>query len=164
MPAPKDLKDLYLEELQDLWSANDQMKPVVDRMASEASDSSLGDRLRGSAEGVAKHSSLLRDLVSAAGGDEGKEHCKAMEGIVSEAERHALDIDAQGAVKDVAMISHFQRMCHYGLAGFGTAKAYAQALGRDDEAARLDDALRHIHQSDDYMSEVATRSKNLEAR
>ena len=163
MPAPSNLNDLYLEELQDLWSANDQMKDAVQKMASEASDSALGDRLKRSAEGVEQHTRMLRDLIDEAGGSESKEHCKGMEGLVSEARRHALDSGAEGPVKDVAIIAQFQRMCHYGLAGFGTAKAYADALGREEDARKLDSAVRHIHESDDYYSEIAERSKNLQA-
>ena len=164
MPAPKDLNDLYVDELQDLWSANDQMKSVVERMASEVDDASLGDRLRRSAEGVEKHARMLRDLISSAGGKEEKEHCKGMEGLVAEARRHALETGAKGAVKDVAIIAQFQRMCHYGIAGFGTAKAYADALGKRDHVQKLDEAVKHIYQSDEYMSDLAERSKNLQAR
>lgn len=164
MPAPKELKDLYVDELQDLWSANDQMKPVVEKMADAAADPKLADRLRYAADGVGKHAGLLRELLSAAGGQERKEHCKGMEGLVAEARKHGLEIDSEGAVKDVAIIAQYQRLCHYGLAGFGTAKAYAEALGRDDDARKLDEAVRHIYQSDEFMTELATRSKNLEAR
>lgn len=163
MAAPNNLEDLYLEELQDLWSANDQMRSVVERMASEVDDASLGDRLRSSAQGVEKHSKLLRDLISSAGGREEKEHCKGMEGLVAEARKHALEAGAKGAVKDVAIIAQYQRMCHYGISGFGTAKAYAEGLGRQDDARKLDEALKHIYQSDEYMSELAERSKNLQA-
>ena len=163
MPAPKNLKDLYIDELQDLWSSNDQMKGVVEKMASEASDSKLGDRLRRSAEGVGKHAQMLRELISNAGGQEKKEHCKGMEGLVAEARKHALEAGAEGAVKDVAIIAQYQRMCHYGLAGFGTAKAFADALGKSDDSRKLDEALQHIYQSDEYMSDLAERSKNLEA-
>ncbi len=163
MPAPKNLNDLYIHELQDLWSSNDQMKGAVEKMASEASDSALGDRLRRSAEGVGKNAELLRELLSNAGGQEKKEHCKGMEGLVSEARKHALEAGAEGAVKDVAIIAQYQRMCHYGLAGFGTAKAFADALGKSDDARKLDEALQHIYQSDEYMSDLAERSKNLKA-
>lgn len=163
MAAPKDLKDLYVEELQDLWSANDQMKKFVDQMASEASDEALAKRLERSAEGVQKDTTMLRELLAASGGEGQKEHCKGMEGLVTEARKHALESGAEGPVKDVAIIAQYQRMCHYGIAGFGTAKAYAEALDRSEDAQRLDGALRHIHESDNYYSEIAERSKNLKA-
>lgn len=139
------------------------MKGVVERMAAAVDDASLGDRLRRSAEGVEKHSRMLRNLISSAGGSQEKEHCKGMEGLVAEARKHALEAGAQGAVKDVAIIAQYQRMCHYGIAGFGTAKSYAEALGKSDDAQKLDEALKHIYQSDEYMSELAGRSKNLQA-
>lgn len=163
MPAPMNLNGLYVQELQDLWSANDQMKSVVERMASEVDDTSLGDRLRRSAKGVEKHAQMLRELISSAGGREEKEHCKGMEGLVAEARKHATETGAKGPVKDVAIIAQYQRMCHYGIAGFGTAKAYAEALGKGDHVQKLDEALKHIHESDEYMSEIAERSKNLQA-
>jgi ferritin-like metal-binding protein YciE len=163
MAAPQSLNDLYLEELQDLLSANDQMKGMVEKMAADVDDASLGERLRRSAEGVEKHSTMLRDLISGAGKTEETGHCKGMEGLVAEARRHALESGAKGPVKDVAIIAQYQRMCHYGIAGFGTAKAYAEALGRRDDAQKLDEALKHIYQSDEYMSELAERSKNMQA-
>lgn len=163
MAAPTNLKELYLQELQDLWSANDQMRDTVERMASAASDSALGDRLKRSAEGVQEHTRMLRNIIAEAGGKESGDHCKGMEGLVTEARRNALESGAGGRVKDVAIIAQYQRMCHYGLAGFGTAKAYAEALGRGEDAQKLDKALRHVHESDDYYSEIAQRSKNLEA-
>ena len=63
----------------------------------------------------------------------------------------------------MAIIAQYQRMCHYGIAGFGTAKAYAEALGKKAHAAKLDQALDKIYDSDDFMSDLAQRSKNLEA-
>ena len=163
MSGPTNLTDIYLEELQDLWSANDQMTEVVRKMADATDDEKLRSRLNESAEGIQAHARLLQGLLEEAGGNIRKEHCKGMAGLVKEAQKHALETDAQGSVRDVAMISQYQRMCHYGIAGFGTAKAYAEALGRSEDARQLDDALERIYQSDDYMSELATRSKNLEA-
>lgn len=163
MPGSNSLKDLYIEELQDLRSANDQMKEVVGKMADAASDDTLAERFRRSAEGIQKHSDMLRQLADEAGGQGGKEHCKGMEGLVAEARKHGLEAGLEGAVRDVALIAQYQRMCHYGLAGFGTARAYAQALGLDDAASKLEAAVEHISSSDEYMSELAERSKNLEA-
>ncbi|WP_299842778.1 DUF892 family protein [uncultured Jannaschia sp.] len=157
------LKDLYEEELQDLWSANDQMAKVVSKMSSKASDKSLADRLEKAKDGIDKHTEMLKSLLDAAGLEVEKEHCKGMEGLVEEARKHALDSDLEGAVLDVAIIAQYQRMCHYGMAGFGTAKAFAEALGEDDATQKLDRALDKIYGSDEFMSDLAERSRNLEA-
>lgn len=157
------LKDLYIKELQDLWSANDQMKDIVGKMADAASDSKLSDRLSRSRDGIQQHTETLESVLDAAGGEAKKDHCKGMEGLVKEARKHALDADLDGAALDVAIIAQYQRMCHYGIAGFGTVKAFADALGEDDAASKLDKALDHIYGSDEYMSDLAERSRNMEA-
>ena len=163
MSDPQTLSELYLEELQDLWSANDQMVRVVKDMADAVSDSKLKDKLSASVKGIQKHTDLLKSLIEDAGGECEPEHCKGMEGLVKEARKHAVDADNEGAVKDVAAIAQFQRMSHYGIAGFGTAKAFAEALGYKDAAVKLDEATEDIYECDDYMSELAERSRNLEA-
>jgi ferritin-like metal-binding protein YciE len=126
--SPSSLRDLYIEELQDLWSANDQMKDVVDTMADAVSDSRLSSRFRESASGIEKHMTLIEALLDNLGEKTNKEHCRGMQGLVKEARKHGVDVKNSGAVRDVAIIAQYQRMCHYGLAGFGTAKAYAEAL------------------------------------
>ena len=158
------LKDLYIEELQDLWSANDQMSEVVSAMADKASDSKLADRLSSAKDGIDKHTRLLKSLLEDTDAEVKKEHCKGMEGLVKEARKHALDSDMSGAALDVAIIAQYQRLCHYGIAGFGTTKAFAEALGKDEAAGELDQALDNIYESDEFMSELAERSRNVDAK
>lgn len=157
------LKDLYIEELQDLWSANDQMEKVVSKMAEKTEDRSLAERLRQSQDGIRQHADALKGLIEEAGGAMKKEHCKGMEGLVAEAKKHALEADLKGPVLDAAILAQYQRLCHYGIAGFGTAKAYAEALGQEQAANRLDHALDRIYDADDYATELAERSKNAKA-
>lgn len=157
------LKDLYIEELQDLWSANNQMAETVAKLADAASDSTLSDRLSASKSGIDEHTETLKSLLSDIGGEMKKDHCKGMEGLVKEAHKHAIDSDLSGAALDVAIIAQYQRMCHYGIAGFGTTKAFAEALGENEAASKLDQALDDIYESDSYMSELAERSRNVDA-
>lgn len=157
------LNDLYTEELQDLWSANDQMAEVVAAMADKASDKKLADRLSSAKGGIDQHTQLLKSLLEETDAEMKKEHCKGMEGLVKEARKHAVDSDIHGAALDVAIIAQYQRLCHYGIAGFGTTKAFAEALGRDDAAEKLDGALDKIYDSDEFMTDLAERSRNLEA-
>ncbi|MEB8386741.1 DUF892 family protein [Rhodobacteraceae bacterium KMM 6894] len=157
------LRDLYIEELQDLWSANDQMSEVVSAMADKAADSRLADRLSSAKDGIDQHTRLLKSLLEDTNAEVKKEHCKGMEGLVKEARKHALDADMSGAALDVAIIAQYQRLCHYGIAGFGTTKAFAEALGADDAVSQLDQALDKIYGSDEFMTELAERSRNLDA-
>ncbi len=64
MAAPEDLNDLYTGELQDLWSANDQMSRVLKKMLSKVSDPSLKSMLTKSQEGIAKHTDILKQLLA----------------------------------------------------------------------------------------------------
>ncbi|QWC57277.1 DUF892 family protein [Erythrobacter sp. 3-20A1M] len=164
MSAPANLTDCYTEELSDLWSANDQMEKVVRDLAEKAGDQKLADRLSRSADGIQKHTETIRKLLEECGEDE-KEHCKGMEGLVKEARKHALDADIEDDdVRDVVIIAQYQRMCHYGICGFGTAKAFAEALGKSDHVAKLDKITESIYDADENMSDLAERSANLEAR
>ncbi|WP_034922688.1 ferritin-like domain-containing protein [Erythrobacter sp. SD-21] len=164
MSAPANLSDCYTEELADLWSANDQMTKVVRDLADAAQDRSLTDRLSRAADGIEKHTKTLKSLLKECGESE-KEHCKGMEGLVKEARKHALEADIEDAdVRDVLIVAQYQRMCHYGIAGFGTAKAFAEALGNKDHATKLDTITSEIYDADENMTDLAERSINLEAK
>lgn len=164
MSAHDDLKSIYLDELKDLWSANDQMRAVVTDMAAAAADPALARRLTQSAEEIAAHTATLKSMIHAAGGECEKHHCKGMEGLVREARKHALDAEfADGELRDVAIIAQYQRMAHYGLAGFGTAAAFANALRRNEDADQLQAILDDVYSADRYLSDLAERCVNLEA-
>ena len=158
MPAPKNLRDVYLEELRDLWSANDQMHAVVKDLIAKAQDARLKETLQKSAERIADHTATLKSLLNAAGGEVSKEHCRAMEGLVREAQMHIFEeAIGDGVLKDLLILAQYQRMSHYGLAGFGTAAAYAKALGRADDAAALQSTVSNIYRGDEIATRLAER-------
>ena len=164
MSAPKNLTDCYTEELADNWSANDQMTKIVKQMADKAGDKKLSDRLSKAAEGIEKHTQTIKQLLDDCGESE-KEHCKGMEGLVKEAKKHALEADISDSdVRDVVMITQYQRMCHYGIAGLGSAKAFAEALGKSDHVSKLDQIVSDIYDADENMTDLAERSINLKAK
>ena len=165
MSTPENLTDLYIDELKDLWSANDQMQGLLKKVASKASDAKLKDMLESSQEGIAKHTQMLKDLI--AGRDEkvSKEHCKGMEGLVAEATKHIVEEGPpKGPVLDAIIIAQYQRMTHYGIAGFGTAAAYAKALKLTDDTSKLKTATKEIYGSDEFMSKLAETTVNIEAK
>ena len=164
MSTPEDLKDVYADEMKDLWSANDQMLKVLKKITSKASDAKLKDMLTKSQEGISTHTDVLKELI--AGQDEkvSKEHCKGMEGLVAEATKHVLEEGPKkGALLDVLIIAQYQRMTHYGIAGFGTAAAYAKALGLKDDEKKLKAATKEIYGGDEYMTKLAETSVNLKS-
>ena len=165
MSTPENLKDLYTDELKDLWSANDQMQRVLKKIAPKATDASLKDMLKKSIEGINGHTELLKDLI--AGQDEkvSKEHCKGMEGLVAEATKHVIEEGPdKGPVLDAIIIAQYQRMSHYGIAGFGTAAAFASGLGLKADDKKLKAATKDIYDGDEYMTKLAEMTVNLEAK
>ena len=164
MSTPEDLKDVYTDELKDLWSANDQMQKVLKKITAKASDATLKDMLAKSQDGIARHTDIVKELI--AGQDEkvSKEHCKGMAGLVAEATKHILEEGPEkGPVLDVLIIAQYQRMTHYGIAGFGTAAAYAKALGLKDDNKKLREATKEIYGGDEFMTKLAETAVNAKA-
>ncbi|WP_242154266.1 ferritin-like domain-containing protein [Sphingomonas sp. BAUL-RG-20F-R05-02] len=164
MSAPEDLMEIYTDELKDLWSANDQMRKVLKKITTKASDAALKEMLTNSQAGIEKHTDVLKDLIAANDEKVSKEHCKGMEGLVAEATKHVLEEGPdKGPLLDVMIIAQYQRMTHYGIAGFGTAAAYADALGLKDDSKKLKAATKEIYGGDEYMSKLAETTVNLQA-
>lgn len=162
--APEDLQEIYIDELKDLWSANDQMARVVKKLAGKVSDGALKDMLAKSQEGIAKHTGILKELIASHDEKVSKEHCKGMEGLVEEAIKHGIDeAPEKGPLRDVVIIAQYQRMTHYGIAGFGTAAAYAKALGLDEDVVKLEAATKEIYSGDEYATKLAETSVNVQA-
>ena len=164
MSKPENLKDIYADELKDLWSANDQMKRTLKKIATKASDEKLKSMLETSQDGIQKHTDLLKELLTSHDEKLAKEHCKGMEGLVTEATKHVIEEGPdKGPLLDVIIIAQYQRMSHYGIAGFGTAAAFANALGLKDDNKKLCDATSDIYSSDEFMTKLAETSANCEA-
>ena len=156
MAAPEDFNEVYIDELKDLWSANDQMNRVVKKLAPKASDPKLKEMLKTSHEGIERHTGILKELIAAGGEKTSKEHCKGMEGLVAEATKHCIEeAPKKGPLLDAIIIAQYQRMTHYGIAGFGTAAAYAEALGKTEDAEKLNEATKEIYGGDEYMNQLS---------
>ena len=88
-----------------------------------------------------------------------------MEGLVAEAKKHTgEEAPEKGPLLDAVIIEQYQRMTHYGLAGFGTAAAYADALGDKDAAGQLHKMVGEIYGGDEYATKLAETSVNVAAK
>ena len=165
MSSPENLNDLYIDELKDLWSANDQMQRCIKKLLTKASDNSLKEMLTRSQQGISQHTDMLKELIGAHGQKVSKEHCKGMQGLVAEAIKHTTEeAPKKGPVMDVVIIAQYQRMTHYGIAGFGTASAFAKALGNKQDHAELKAATKGCYRADEYMTKLAETSTNMDAK
>ncbi len=164
MSKPTSLQELYTDELKDLWSANDQMQRLVKKISDKSTSPKLKALLAKSEKGIGEHTNALKELLASNDADVSKEHCKGMAGLVDEAKKHILEeAPEQGPLLDALIIAQYQRMTHYGLAGFGTAAAYADALGHKEDAKKLHRATKEIYSGDEYASTLAETTINLKA-
>lgn len=158
------LSDLYIEELKDLWSANDQMAKALKKMAPKATNPKLKQMLEASQDGIADHTNLLKALIANQDETVSKVHCKGMEGLVKEAVKHTIDeAPKKGPLLDASIIAQYQRMTHYGLTGFGTVAAFSSALKLKDDSKQLKAAVKDMHAADELMTELAEAAVNEEA-
>ena len=158
----KDLKDLYVDELKDLWSANDQMARALKKIEPKATDAKLKAMLTKSQDGIKGHTELLKSLIEGQDEKVEKEHCKGMEGLAAEALKHTIEEPPEkGPTLDAAIITHYQRMTHYGIAGFGTVAAFAKALKLSEDTKQLKAATKDIYGGDEMMTLLAETSVNL---
>jgi ferritin-like metal-binding protein YciE len=162
MSKPDSLKEIYTDEMKDLWSANDQMTRAVKAMAEKAHDPKLKQMLETSVTGITEHRDALKALLAEAGAEVEKEHCQGMEGLVKEALRHTVEeAPENGDLRDVLIAAHYQRMSHYGIAGFGTAGAYAKALGLKDHVSKLKAIVSDIYKADEYATKLGERAEKV---
>ena len=165
MSKPENLTDLYYDELGDLWSANDQMTRALKKVHGKLDDDKLKQMMQKSLDGIEKHTATIKQLMEAGEKPVKKEHCKGMEGLVNEFAKHTTEeAPTDPDAFDAVVISQYQRMSHYGIAGFGTAAAYAEALGMKDDAKKLDGITKDIYGADEYATKLAETAVNLHAK
>ena len=156
MPASSDLTAIYADEMKDLWSANDQMAKIVKTMAEKAHDPELKSMLGESLAGINKHTATLKSLIEQNDGQSEPEFCKGMEGLVQEARKHITEeAPRKPELLNLVILSQYQRMSHYGMAGFGTAAAYAKALNKAEHAEHLSKTVKGIYKADEFASILA---------
>ena len=155
------LKDLYIHELKDLYSAEKQLTKALPKMAKAASNEQLKagftQHLEETKEHVARLEKVLKGLDATTRGPK----CKAMEGLVEEG-KEIMEEDMEPAILDLALIGAAQKVEHYEIAGYGTARALAEISGEDQVAKILQETLDEEGETDKLLTEIAM-GLNLEA-
>ena len=141
------------------------MARVLKTLSEQVSDKKLKSMLDELVTGIQEHTDTLKSLLEEAEGEAEKEHCKGMEGLVKEALKHGVkEAPADEELKDIEIIAQYQRMSHYGLAGFGSAASYAKALGMKEAAKKLSEIVAGIYKADEYSSQLGERVSKLAAK
>jgi ferritin-like metal-binding protein YciE len=157
------LHELFVEELQDLYSAENQIIEALPDMIEEASSPQLKTALEQHLEETRNQVKRLEQIFSQLQNvnKDGKT-CKGMKGIIKDNE-DLLDEDAEPEVLDAGMIAGAQRVEHYEIAGYGTVRTYAELLGRRDWAQLLEQTLQEEKNADQKLNQLASRI-NIEAK
>lgn len=156
------LEDLLLHELKDLYSAETQLVKALPKMAKAASHEDLKAAFEEHLEQTEGHVERLNEISEILGKKLTGHTCKAMKGLVEEG-ADLISEDADRSVRDAGLIGAAQRVEHYEIAGYGTARCLAEQLGHDEIAELLEQTLEEEKQTDENLSELATSSINVDA-
>lgn len=155
------LKDLYVDQLQDLYSANRQAVKATRELHEAAHSDALRKALSAGAEGIEEGMIAIKRLIENHDANPRGEHCRGMEGLVAEARAHGVEADfADADVRDASIIAQYQRMTHYGISGYGTLAAFARKLGLEDDAGVLAQCLEDTRGGDKKMTAIASGEVN----
>jgi len=156
------LKDLYIHELKDLFSAEQQLVKALPKMAKAASNKQLASGFQEHLEQTKGHAQRLEKILSSHNATTRGPKCKGMEGIVAEG-AEMIEEEADDEVKDAGLIAAAQRVEHYEMAGYGTARTYAKLLGDREGAKLLQTTLEEEKQTDQKLSDLADSAINVAA-
>jgi ferritin-like metal-binding protein YciE len=156
------LEDLYVDELKDLYSAENQLLKALPKMAKAATAPKLGKAFESHLKQTRGHVARLEKIFKKLGGSPKGKKCKAMEGLIAEG-KELMAEDADAAVMDAALIGAAQRVEHYEMAGYGCVRTYARLLGHDDAADLLQKTLDEEGATDKALTELAESGINVGA-
>jgi ferritin-like metal-binding protein YciE len=155
------LRKLYIDELKDLYSAENQLVKALPKMANAATSSDLQAGFEGHLVQTKKHVARLEKIFATLGENPKGKHCKGMEGLIKEgAELIAEDPAAEEL--DAGLIAAAQRVEHYEMAGYGCVRTYAVLLGEEEAAAILEETLNEEKETDAKLTELS-KTINVDA-
>lgn len=149
------LQDVFDEQVADLLSAERQLVEALPKVAGAASSDKLRDAITHHLEETRGHVRRLEELETTLGRTLPSEHCEAMEGLIREGEE-IVGATGDPAAKDAALIAAAQRIEHYEIAAYGTARTLADELGYDDAESLLSDTLDEEGKADEKLTSIAT--------
>jgi ferritin-like metal-binding protein YciE len=158
------LRELLIEELQDLYSAENQILEALPKMIEKASSPDLKAGFTEHLEQTRQHVARLDQIFDQLGdeADRDDKTCKGMQGIIKDS-KELIKTDAEPEVLDAGMIAGAQRVEHYEIAGYGTVRTYAQLLGRNEWVQLLEQTLQEEKDTDRKLTQLAGHI-NLEAK
>jgi ferritin-like metal-binding protein YciE len=162
MAKVANLKELYLDELEDLYDAEKRIVKALPKVAEAASDQGLRSALMHHLEQTKGHISRLEQVFRGLGQSAKAKTCNGMKGILSEGEDTIDGID-DPAVRDAGIIAAAQRVEHYEIAAYGTVRKWAEQLNDVQGARMLEEILQEEKEADKKLSGIAVNGANPRA-
>lgn len=159
----KNMEDLFLEEIRDLYDAEKQIVKALPKMAKACTSEELRNAFNEHLEQTRGHVDRLDRIFTALGAKSGGVKCTALEGLVKEGEE-IISITDEGMVRDAGLIAAAQRVEHYEMAGYGSARTFAQHLGRNEAVQLLQQTLDEEKEADERLTEIAESMVNERAQ
>lgn len=156
------LKELLHEELQDIYDAEHQIVEAMPKMIEAASSRRLKEAFREHLEESKGQSERLKEVFRLFGWKPERHSCDGMKGLLKEGTK-VISARGEAAVKDAALISAAQRVEHYEIAAYGSARTYASMLGNDEACDMLQTTLEQEGETDRRLTEIALSSVNEKA-
>ena len=152
--ANEGLRDLYIDELKDLYNAENQLVKALPKMAKAASSDELKQGFEEHLEQTRDHVQRLEKIFKSLKESPKGKKCAGMEGLVKEGSE-VMEEDFEGALMDAALIGAAQRVEHYEIAAYGTASEFAKILGESEHVALLEETLQEEKETDEKLTELA---------
>ena len=157
-----DLKGLYLEELRDIYNAEQQLVKALPKMAEAATSPDLRAGFEKHLKQTQEHVQRLEDIFEGMDEKPTGKKCKGMEGLVQEGNELIQDGSFDGETLDAGLISAAQRVEHYEIAAYGCVRTYASILGDENAVDLLERTLQEEKETDAKLTELA-QAINLDA-
>ncbi len=148
------LRELFVTELQDLYDAENQLVKALPKMAQAASSEELREGFEEHLEQTREHARRLEEIFEQLGEDAKGEKCKGMEGLIKEGSE-LMKENMEDAVKDAALIGAAQKVEHYEISGYGTARTWAELLGEEEAVSLLEQTLSEEKETDEKLTGLA---------
>jgi ferritin-like metal-binding protein YciE len=150
------LKELYVEELKDLYNAETQLVKALPKLARAATSEELRRGFEDHLEQTKGHVERLQKIFDLLEESPKGKKCKGMEGLIEEGAEVTQE-DYEGSLLDAALIGAAQRVEHYEIAGYGIVRSFAEALGETEHVSLLNETLEEEKETDEKLTELATQ-------
>jgi ferritin-like metal-binding protein YciE len=156
MPKPQTLEDAFVEEIRDLYDAEKQLVRALPKMAKAAHSEELRDAFREHLEVTRNQVQRLERIFEMLDQKARSKPCKGMRGLIEEGQEVIEENSgAEEHIADLDLIAAAQKVEHYEISGYGTARTFAQAIGQKEAAQLLDETAKEEGETDKKLTQLA---------